>query len=215
MKNATTRGQLNIVLLCFIFHHLCYEIRQYQTAVFLLWQGQIQYPNMCPSCRPKQEGRRGAGSINAPSDCAQRNARAACPGPCSAGPFVAKIWDNHRVTQLSSMNKIEGMILISCPLVLGEGISGILSTLNVNKTKSSTLWNGILPMYSISLHDNSYCIKGKILLQCICSMTPTMSHKSATCNSCENCGITTFLWPWLEHTILHVKNNTPLLLQWF
>lgn len=39
MKNATTRGQLNIVLLRFTFHHLCYEIRQHLTAVFLLRRG--------------------------------------------------------------------------------------------------------------------------------------------------------------------------------
>lgn len=36
---------------------------------------------------PNMRRRGGTGSTNAPSECARRNASAACPGPRSAGPF--------------------------------------------------------------------------------------------------------------------------------
>lgn len=100
-EHATTWGQLNIVLLCFIFHHLCYETRQHQTAILRLRRG--RYPNVYLSGGPKH------GQV-------AWSHRLTAPGGMWVLRVLAQIWDNHWVTQPRSMNRITDVILIWCPL---------------------------------------------------------------------------------------------------
>lgn len=86
--------------------------------------------------------RRSAGSINAPSDCAPRNASAACPGPRLAGLLSGP---NMRqplgyATVFNEQNHRRYPDLKSS---LTQSRRQLESSLNTTIKQSSTYWNGI------------------------------------------------------------------------
>lgn len=137
--------------------------------------------------------RRGAGSINTPSDCAQRNASAACPGLCSAGPFLAQIWDNHCIMQLFLNEEHHSTIPILWLLLLEGGGPEII--VNITIEKSSKLQMSFCSSMPDVFQFEKFYEKAKFSFNVFVRKTHRHKHHCIRCNFCENGGIITFLCP--------------------